>query len=346
METKHPKLDNLESDDKVAIFMHKAPDPDSIGSAVGMQLFIDKVIGCESKVFYSGEISHPENKALMNIMNYSFNDLKEFSPDEYDYNISVDCTESNIGFKDNQKIKMDMIIDHHRVEVEESEYDCVILDQIGSASSLVYHYFVKGLLINNESLEQEESNVATCLLFGIIKDTDNLLENATDKDFSAHRELVKLANKKDIAEIQKYPLPDYIFDLETVAMKNDNFIETSATFVTFLGHISEAKRDILPYLADKYMRKENVTTSIVTAVVGDSLGASIRSTNVSIDVNDFAKKVFGENHAGGKRGIGGATVPLDKGFININDEDIRDDYIQVIKKKILNIIKKEVTKEN
>lgn len=336
------KLDELDAKSNVAIIMHKSPDPDAIGSAVGMELYC-KTLGYNPKIYYDGEISHPENKALMNVLNFSFRPVSEFKKENSDYIITVDCTESNTGIPD---LKADLIIDHHRVTVDENQYDegSVIIEQIGSASTLVYKYFVKRII---ESIE-EVDRVATALLFGIIKDTDNFLsDNTTNDDFDAHRDLVQYSNKQYIFEIQKYPLPDYIFELESVAMDKDNFLETSGTFVTFLGKISEGKRDILPYLADKYMRKENITTSIIVAVVGKYLNASLRSTNVSVDIGETAQRIFGSEYAGGKSRYAGADVPLDEGYLNIvDDDDMVDEIIQLIKKKVLSAVKKEVSRES
>lgn len=342
---KKEKFDSLRSSDMVAIFMHRNPDPDSIGSAVGMQHYL-RTKEIKSHIYYSGEISHPENKALMNVLSFSFLKIediqgckKDFFDNEYQYTIVVDCTEKNTGI-DEPDFKVDMILDHHRVKVTESEYDFVRIESIGSCSTIIYDEFISTLT------DELNDKIATAMLYGIIKDTDNFLsENVTDKDFEAHRMLVKFANKQNIYDIQKYPLPDYIFELESVAMDTDNFLEMSGTFVTFLGKISDGKRDILPYLADKYMRKENITTSIVTAIVGSNLSASLRTTNVSIDITQFAKQLFGKEYAGGKSRIAGATVPLNIGFLSISDDLILDEITELVKKKILNTVKREISRE-
>ena len=57
-------FNNINSDLPVAILVHPSPDPDCIGSAVGLSVFLQHVYGLTSKIYHFGEISHPENKSI------------------------------------------------------------------------------------------------------------------------------------------------------------------------------------------------------------------------------------------------------------------------------------------
>ena len=231
------KLKSLSNDSKVAIIMHDTPDPDAIGSALGMSYLLKTKFNLKSNIFHGGEISHPENKALMNVLGLNFHLLdRSFNSDNYDYIISVDCTPNNIILDARD---VDMVIDHHQVKVNSDDYDLVSNDGIGAACSLVYELLKQ----HQVKIEEEDCDVATALLFGIIRDTNHLLSDRTTKrDFDAYKELSEISDKKSINEIQEYPIPGYIFQLESTATQEGNYIEKDATFASFIGHISSTKR--------------------------------------------------------------------------------------------------------
>jgi len=65
---KQCKIDNEEK--VIRIHTHVNPDPDAIGSAMGIQLIL-KDAGLDSVVCYSGEVSHPQNKTILNVLDIS-----------------------------------------------------------------------------------------------------------------------------------------------------------------------------------------------------------------------------------------------------------------------------------
>ncbi len=70
----HTKINDLVSslsDDKrrVCIMTHDTPDPDALGAAFGMQWLLKKKFDVSSSIFYGGEISHPQNKTMVNTLN-------------------------------------------------------------------------------------------------------------------------------------------------------------------------------------------------------------------------------------------------------------------------------------
>lgn len=323
----------------IAILMHDSPDPDAMGSAIGLQWLIQKLFEIESSIFHGGEISHPENRAMVNILNFKFLPNKAYKPDIFDLTICVDGTYKNCEGIDKKNV--DIIIDHHNIDV--SDDIKVVHKNYGACATIITELIYES---DVEFSNDEDALVASALMFGIMNDTNDLVsDNTTENDVQNYFYLSKSAEKGVISNIKNYPLPAYIFELETHAGSKENFIETDATFVCFLGHISEAKRDALPYLSDKFMRKEGISTTIITAIVGDNLEASVRSTNFSLVLDNFLEKVFGEQYSGSKKGSGGAKVPL--GFFSMHNEDgeIRAKIIELVKEKIFSKVKREISKD-
>lgn len=337
---KDAKIDKTK---KIAIWTHASPDPDAIGCALGLAWLIKKETGALADIFHEGAISHPENRSLMNVLNLSFKggyeDYKAMKQPPA-LTFCVDTTERNLSIAEGE-VEPDGIIDHHREKIEEDDYKFVYNKQVGACATLVYDLIKESP--HDMSIEDEVQ--ATALLFGIITDTNNLLsDNLTDDDIKAFMYFRERANSQKISEIKSYPIPSYFFDYEAIASDEDNKREVNGALISFIGSINEQRRDVIAYLSERLLRKEGIDTTVIVALVGTELQASIRSRKVSLDVNEFAKKVFGYEHAGGKRGIGGATVPM--GYFSIGEESqFHDDIIELAKNYTIAKIKNEITKD-
>ncbi len=63
---------------KVAIFSHRCPDPDAIASMMGIAWLVERVFGATTQMFYGGEISHPQNVSMINLMSPSLTRAAEY----------------------------------------------------------------------------------------------------------------------------------------------------------------------------------------------------------------------------------------------------------------------------
>lgn len=309
------KLLSSIGDGRVAIHTHHTPDPDAIGSAFAMQWILRRKFNTESSIFYDGEISHPQNRTMVNYLGINAQRIDEYDPELFKFNLVIDATEKNSTIK-----SPDLVIDHHKAE---SKAKNQIIDQVGAASTIVCE------LINDLGLifeDEYDFNVATALYIGIKIDTNDLLsDNVIDRDYNASLGLLPNIDKKKLQSIIEYPLPAYFYELEHELMKtNNNKIEGSC-WVGSVGMITKAKRDALPILAEKMLRREGVETSVVIAVIGDVLDASVRSTNASLNVDQFCKKVFTKEHSGGKAGAGGTKSPLGICSLEVDGKSLPDE---------------------
>ena len=330
-----------EKQKRVAIFTHVNPDPDAIGSAVGIQWILKRKFGISSDIFYVGEVSHPQNKTLINVLSIVLKPAEEYDAEVYQKVVLVDCTSQNVGMD----LKVDIVIDHHRTKVKAEDYEYSNLQQVGSCCSLVFDLLDKiGVGLCDED-EEEGKSVATTMLIGIKTDTNDLLsDNTADLDHMAYQRLAKCADMTKVSAILNYPLPKYLFDIESQALSEENSKQINAALVSYLGVITATKRDCLPILSDKFIRMEGITTAIVFSVIEDNIEVSVRSKDVTLDVDAFCKKIFGREFSGGKYGSGGARIPL--GFFSVaqqQDEEIKDKIAEAIKSIIMAKIEKEIT---
>lgn len=312
---------------QVAIFTHPTPDPDAIGSAFALQ-WIAKQTGAEAKIFYSGDVSHPQNKTMVNCLGIVLCRSEDFDPEKFQLVATVDSTPKNAAVDES-----DIVIDHHRVD---ANADFIHIDNVGATATLIWEY-IEALDLHLG--DDVGANIATALYMGIITDTDDLRnDNATDRDQAASWALLKLLDRKKLDNILQYELPSYFFELRNISSRDDNNMMQGTCWVSSVGIIPPSKRDVLPMLADDMIKREGVAVAVVIAVINDELQASIRSKNNSLDINDFCWKVFGREYAGGKHGMAGAKVPLGLCSLTNLAEEIKDEFWSAFKVKFFHQI--------
>jgi len=327
---------------EIPVIIHNFPDPDAISSAMAATQLL-KMAGLKpGKIYYSGEISHPQNKSMMTLLNIDAINYEE-EPFEVGSEVIIVDT-NNIGPESNQSsitaedAVVKVVIDHHKGKNPRgASVDCRF---VGATASIMWDYLVKtGFDFDTD----EGKTLATALIVGITTDTSSLTSDTiADLDFDAYRELIKKVNKQKLISIMEYPLPPYLFDLRQRAFMDENKTIEESTIVSGIGIISQSKRDALPIIADEFLRMTGIMTSVVFAIIEDYIDISVRSKNITIDVGDFVQKVFGTG--GGKQGAGRARIPL--GFFSMNgDKETNEDTWELAKRlvfsKVLSNVKGE-----
>ena len=287
------KKDEIET---INIVLHSSPDPDAVGSGLGMKI-IARHYGIDSTIFYDGNISHPQNKTIMNVLNIS---MEKVDKAVEGINVCVDCTPNNSCAVDAK-----LIIDHHK-PVGKSDYS-IVKPSYGACATIIWD-IMKELKLNEST---EELETYTALLLGIRTDTNDLIsENMTKADFVAYQELLEISDKEALQKVMNYPFPRYLYDKRLSLHKEGNFSEIDGVFVGGIGSVSGGQRDSIAILAEEYARMESVSTALIFAIVDKKfLEVSVRSSNVSLDVSQMCKDLFGE-YGGGSSFKGGARLPL------------------------------------
>ena len=322
-----------DKDKQINICLHPAPDPDAVGCADGFAM-IAKHFGFKSEIFYSGEISHPQNKTIVNLLNIDLNKVPPGEPDSNGgINVCVDCTPENSCCKEAK-----LVIDHHKVKPS-AEFQ-IIKSNIGACSTIIWH-IMKSLEIS----DTENSGAYTALLLGIRTDTNDLIsENMTKDDFIAYQELLELANQETLQKVMNYPLPRYIYEKRIEVHKKGNSYEKDGIFIGGIGYISGDQRDSIAILAEEYVRMESINTSIIFAIVDKkTIQISVRSSLVSVDVNAMVKNLFGSEFGGGKPGAGGSSIPLN--FYSDIEDNENDFWIKTCNHMFKKVLKDGWIKE-
>ncbi len=287
-------------DESLAIVTHDNPDPDAIASAVGLQR-IAEAADTPADVCYFGEISHHENRALVNLLEFDLQNLAgDASLDSYSGFALVDHSRPGINDGLPESTPIDIVVDHHppRAPVEARFVD--LRSDVGATSTLICEYL--------ETFEIPWTPaVATGLLFGIRTDTQDFTREVATADFHAAATLVEHADSGALQRIESPSMTADTLDIIAAAIRNRERDDDVLT--TYAGEISN--RDALAQAADKLLELEGVATTLVYGYIDDVVYISARAYGTDLDLGEALRDAFGQiGSAGGHAQMAGAQIPI------------------------------------
>lgn len=235
--------DEIKKSKKILINLHRGPDGDSIGSALGLSSILEK-IGKEVSVVYTNTSRIAENYlSVPNINTIKQIDFSTFNFDEYDLFIIPDTSEW-IHVTDNEDALLPkittIVIDHH---INNSKFGTINLIDAGksSCSEIIY------LLAKDLDLEIDKTS-ATLLLLGMLTDTgmfrfsknpDDLIHAAELMNLGADKEFIS-KNIMDVFSFSQIKIyGEFISRLELD--KKYNFMYTSVPYEIYEKYNKPAK---------------------------------------------------------------------------------------------------------
>lgn len=317
---------------KVAIFTHPFPDPDALGSMMGLKWLFSK-FDIVSDLFYTGTISHPQNRSLVNLLDPELNSVDQYLESNYHINVCVDCIPENAGVPNIDNFKFDIVIDHHKEYPK--NFDGLLINlRSGSACGTIYS------LIEHLNLEFEEndSRVVTAMMVGITTDTENLMsDDCSDYEFNAWSKLFLYRDPVLLKQIVNFERPKFWTDSKALACSTAT-VEDSVGVVG-MGIIPAKHRDMIADMADEMVTWEDVNTAVVFAIVdGARIEGSVRTKASSVSVPLLCQDLAGKfGKGGGKLGKGAYKYELAGASID-EDED------EEIKKKAWELFEEKETK--
>lgn len=333
---------------------HDNPDPDSIGAGFGMHTILT-FLGVEDvHVVYCGEISHPQNRAMQNVLRFPIRKWDEIEVVAGAMFVFVDCgpNQKNMSIHNTP----DIVVDHHKILTTNRDI-LFIHDEVGASSTLVMDLALvvtKKIAQDDDKPEEEVQcfdpdeegikELATAMAIGIKTDTlDFLAETTTNDDVQAFRLLAQYLSDEKFHKIVNYEFPPYVLDYEQVAWANKHS-DYMPHFITNLDYVDEAKSDCIPTIADKFMRLQGVQTVVVYGIVGNSIRASVRTSSAALDCQTLCDEIFGKGHGGAKHGVGGARVQFNVFDTSSMSDEARKTFAALVKADINGKFRRATTK--
>ena len=307
------ELDNrLGAADALTIVCHNNPDPDCLASAFALGRIATAAGIDERRVLYSGEISHQQNRAFVNLLGI---DLQPFEPDavrnrpEGSVLAFVDHAVPEVNNRVPAGTPVDIVIDHHPNE----GIDAGFVDHreaVGATATILTEYV-------RELGTGMDAALGTALLFAIRRETLGFLRGATREEYDAAGWMHGHADADLLRTLSTPSVTGATIDSIATAIRNRT-VEGSV-LLSGIGRTSE--RDALPQAADYLATLEGVETAVVFAIVGDGIQISARSTDSRVHVGQMLDAAFGDvGSAGGHREMAGGEVPLGV-FAGYTDDD-------------------------
>jgi len=285
---------------KLGIIIHDNPDPDAIASGLALRNMAAHV-GVDAEVIYRGEIGHQENRALVNLLNIPLQQTEELNLDEFDKIALVDVAIPGVNNALPEDAEVDIIIDHHPVEVEKGTAQYLdVRPNIGATATIMTGY-LRDLDI---PISKE---VATALLYGIRTDTQDFKRGVDPADLNAAAFLYPLVDHDVLGQIGSPSMSAETLDVLGEAVKNRRI--KGSYLISNVGSVRD--RDTIPQAADYLLGLEGITTTIVFGLGEDKIYISGRSKDIRLNIGNIMDKAFGEiGSAGGHTTAGAAQIPL------------------------------------
>jgi nanoRNase/pAp phosphatase (c-di-AMP/oligoRNAs hydrolase) len=308
--------------EKHVVAIQDFPDPDAISSALAYREMA-REHDIEVDVLYDGTISHPENLALVNLLEIDVvrytetTDLKRFDAVVY---VDTQGGTTRLSHRLSQaEVETLVIIDHHERQ-EDAEAAFVDVRPVGAAATLMAEYLETGELLALDSGNRTHVQLATALMHGLHSETDGFIRSGAE-EYSAAAFLHPFVDTAMLERVLCVERSQGTMNVIQMALANRTI--RGGFSVAGVGHVRWGDRDAIPQAADFLLTEENVTTVIVYGMLwGDDgrevISGSLRTSNATLGVDGFLKRALGKDTRGNAYGGGRARAggfEIDIGFL-------------------------------
>ena len=286
----------------VLILPHNDPDPDAIGSAVGLRYLITAALQLPATIAYQGLIGRAENKALVRYLGHP---LQRFSPDDLQPGVAVVLVDSQPGTGNSplkQPHDIALVVDHHPLNPATAAARFAdVRTEVGAACTIVTEYIrAAGLDI--------PSPVATALFYGIKADTMGLGRSGTAADVAAYSYLVTRIDSRALYEIEQAQVPPGYFGSLVKTVQTSRIYRD--VLIAYIGTMKYP--DLAAEVADWLLRLKGIRWVICLGAYGDSLNLAVRVRHAKGGAGQLARAIVGTaGTAGGHGTMAGGQIRLD-----------------------------------
>lgn len=320
--------------DAISVLMHPDPDPDAMGSAVGIA-HIAASVDTDARLCYAGEIRRHQNRAFRTVLDLDLErvesaaDLDDEDGDEMDARdvVLVDHNEPR-GFDDTAEVEPVAVVDHHPGGGEGTEFTDVRTNY-GACASIVAEY-LRTLGARPEPHAGDgltlDSGIATALLYGIQSDTAYLSRGCTSAEFDQCAYLYPAIDEDTLDRIANPPVDAETLDVKARAI--DRRLVQMPFVVSDVGTISNV--DTVPQAADELFRLEGATAVVVFGQRDGVYHISGRSQDDRVHMGHALELALGEMlddpdpPAGGHARMGGGQLPVDAAGSDVDGARLTD----------------------
>ncbi len=305
-------LASLHPYERIVLASHVNPDPDALGSMLGIQKLIQaEYLSKEVILTFDGLIARAENQAMVRVLSIPLVPISSVELDHRTALVLVD-TQPHTGRRASEATTPVAVLDHHETPGELTGVKFLdIRPGIGATSTLVYGYLT----------EQEipiDPRLATALLYAIESEVAGYPREASAADDEALAWLYPRADKNLLAEIRSPRLPQSYFATFQHALSNAFLY--GEVIVGYLGVVPQP--DIVAELADFFIRFDRVNWALCAGLYEDELRISLRADQIGAHAGEVLRQAInGLGSAGGHDKRAGGCIRL---------QDVRPEAVDAV----------------
>lgn len=298
------------------------PDPDAIASALAYRILAEK-FDIRADIVYEGRISHQENLALVHLLDIELTRFSDTVPlDNYRGAVFLDNQGTTTRLTDRlaeAEVPVVAVIDHHAPQgLLHPEFSDI--RPVGAAVTILTDY-LRGSGVMTLELEKEEHiHLATALMHGLRSETNGFIR-AGPEEYVAAAYLSRYMDPLLLESILRVQRSRGTMAVIQIAL-TDRLV-TGGFSLAGVGYLRPGDRDAIPQASDFLLTEENVHTAICYGILlgegeREAVVGSVRTTKVTMDVDQFLKRALGSDlrgryYGGGRSRAGGFEIPV--GFL-------------------------------
>ncbi len=285
----------------VSFVSHVYPDPDSLGSMMGLAHLVEECLGKPTRLTRDGLISRAENRAMVEKLGLILEPIDEIIWREGEALVMVDSQPNTGRHNFDPTVPLYAVIDHHDTPGDLEGVEFIDVRRgLGATCSVVASYLMEqGVSI--------PPRLATGLLYGIETELSGYPREANPLDDSALLYLYPLADKNLLARIRNARLPQSYFECMLQALQSSFIYDR-----LIISWISDLQTpELSAEVVDFLIRFEEVDWAVCAGVYQDKLVLSVRTALPHAGAGQMLRQVVGKRgKAGGHDRRAGGTIYL------------------------------------
>jgi nanoRNase/pAp phosphatase (c-di-AMP/oligoRNAs hydrolase) len=287
--------------ERVVFVSHVQPDPDSIGSMLGLAHLVETRLGKPTLITRDGLISRAENRALVDVLHLDLVPVEEVEWLPNDAVVMVDSQPRTGRHTFPDSVPLFAVIDHHDTP---GDLEGVAFTDIRATHGATCTLVTKYLTEQDVPIPEK---VATALLYGIETEMTGYPREASPADDAALISLYPLADKDLIAQIRNARLPHSYFECMLQAMQSSFIYDR--ILMSWVDHLPQPEQ--AAEVVDFMIRFEKVDYAVCGGMYEDTLILSVRAAIENARAGEILRQVVGKlGSAGGHDRRAGGAIPL------------------------------------
>jgi nanoRNase/pAp phosphatase (c-di-AMP/oligoRNAs hydrolase) len=286
---------------RVIFVSHVQPDPDSLGSMLGLSHMVETRLGKPTCMTRDGLISRAENRAMVEQLNLELVPIEEVEWSVDQAVVMVDSQPNTGRHTFDTDLPLYAVLDHHETPGDLDGVSFIDIRQdAGATCSVVTRY----LMEQNITIP---TRVATALMYGIETEVSGYPREAGPLDDTSLQYLYPLADKDCIARIRNARLPHSHFECLLQALQSSFIYDR--LIVSWVNQLPQPEQ--AAEVVDFMIRFEEVDWAVCAGVYKDQLILSVRSALHNARAGEMLRQVVGKlGRAGGHDRRAGGSIRL------------------------------------